>query len=455
MTAAPRLEPGLAPPHGSRPPRRGRALVGLVVILALVAGALVGVRLLHRGAPGAAGFTLRQTVGTEEVTDSRGSVWSPATDVHGGTVEQLGSAPAGTASPQLYEHYRQGVTDWTIPVPTPGRYAVDLLAPRIPGDSSGARVFDVLSGGDPLARDVDLATGPSASGVRHVTGEVQVRGKVLHLTFPTSRGLAVASAVQVSWTGGLGKPRTLLHDDFAGRAGAAPGDPWTRVQDPGPAGEGELEAYTADSSTSSLDGQGHLVLSALHQPTTTEGRATDYASAKLTTEGAFAFTYGHVEARMQVPSGRGLWPAFWAIGTDRPQVDWPRSGEIDVMEVLGRDPRTVHANVHGLGDQQDPTGWRGQRVSGTGTDHDTGTDLTTGFHTYAADVRPGAITFSIDGRPYFTAAEVDLRSGQEWPFDKPFYLIVNLAVGGTWGGAPDSSTPFPAKMVIDSIRVTS
>nr|WP_231134375.1 family 16 glycosylhydrolase [Motilibacter deserti] len=372
----------------------------------------------------------------------------------GGVEKQVASSVQGTANPALYQHYREGVAEWSVPVPGPGRYAVDVLVADFEPARTGARVFDVRVGDRVLAEGFDpAALSPDGTRALHVTGMVDVEGDKLQVSFDALAGKPIASALSVIGVGRTAETRALLDEGFEGPAGADPPAPWSRAT--GQGGGGELQSFTDDASNSALDGNGALAVVARKEPFLFDGGSTDYTSAKLTTEGSFAFTYGHVEARISLPGGRGLWPAFWAVGADRAQVDWPRSGEYDVMEVLGKDPTVVQAHVHGLGDDQDPRGWRDQPVSSLGLGFDTGQPLTDSWHVYAADVQPGAITFSVDGRPYFTAAAVDQRPGQDWPFDSPFYLILSMAIGGDWGGPPDGETEFPARMLVDRVLVTS
>lgn len=435
------------------------ALVALLLVMVLASTALVWQ--LNRGpeAPAGRGFETRMSAGTGQVADSRGEVWAAATGLTGGAEKQSDEQVEGTASPQVYQTYREGLWEWKVAVPGPGRYAVDLLLAELSGAAVGERVFSVIAEGggevQNLASDLDLAALPQgARRAHHVTGDVEVADRTLLLRFVPSVGMPVASALRVSWQGEA-EPQVLLDEQFDGEQGADPSETWQRTQAGGPSGDGELQAYLDSAASASLDGEGNLAITARKEPFLYDGGSADYTSGKVTTEGRFSFTFGRVEARARVPEGRGLWPAFWAVGADRAQVDWPRSGEYDVMEVLGSQPETVHAYVHGLGDEQDPKGWRDQPVSSVGRDYETGTPLHEDWHDFAADVRPGAITFSLDGEPYFTAAEVDLRGGQAWPFEKPFYLILNVAVGGSWGGPPDGSTEFPATMLVDWVRVTS
>ena len=205
-------------------------------------------------------------------------------------------------------------------------------------------------------------------------------------------------------------------------------DAWTPELGGGGWGDAQLQTYDAASAV--IEG-GQLVITAA----SAGGVVT---SARLITRGSFAFTYGLVEARIRVPAGGGLWPAFWMLGTDIDEVGWPACGEIDVMEVVS--PTVVHGTVHG-------PGFAGVGL-GVGASHFAGVALSDDFHVYGVRWEPSRITWLLDGSPYFSVSPSDLPA---WPFDHPFYLLLNLAVGGRWAqGAPS----LPAAMVVDWVRVT-
>jgi beta-glucanase (GH16 family) len=235
-------------------------------------------------------------------------------------------------------------------------------------------------------------------------------------------------------------------DEFTGAAGTKP-DPTRWVADVGGHGWGnqQLEYDTADTRNVSVDGRGRLAITA---STVTGGRtcwygACRYTSGRITTKARFSQRYGRLEAAMMIPCGAGLWPAFWALGTDIDTVGWPGSGEIDVMENIGTQPYTVHGTVHGPGYSG------GDAISGTTT---TPARLCDGFHVYSATWTPASITFSVDGRAYATATPSQTR-GNPWVFGHPFFLLLDLAVGGGWPGSPTSATAFPATLLVDWVRV--
>ncbi|WP_420368553.1 glycoside hydrolase family 16 protein [Curtobacterium sp. L1-20] len=228
--------------------------------------------------------------------------------------------------------------------------------------------------------------------------------------------------------------------DFDGPAGTAPDrSAWTNETGAGGWGNNELENYTDSRDNSALDGQGNLVITARREA---DG---SYTSARLTTQGKYTPQYGRVEARIQIPRGQGIWPAFWMLGADLPQVGWPNSGEVDVMENVGYEPATVHGTVHG-------PGYSGGQGITSSYQHPQGWSFADTFHTFAVDWKPGSITWSVDGVAYKTVTTADTGSNP-WVFDKPFFIVLNLAVGGNWPGYPDGTTQFPQQMKVDYVRV--
>ncbi|WP_181787941.1 glycoside hydrolase family 16 protein [Streptomyces phytophilus] len=241
-----------------------------------------------------------------------------------------------------------------------------------------------------------------------------------------------------------------FEDNFDGPAGSAVnGGKWL-IETGDNVNNHERQYYTAGNANAALDGQGNLVITARREnPGNYQcwyGRC-EYTSARLNTSGRFTTTYGHVETRMKLPRGQGMWPAFWMLGNDIGQVGWPASGEIDVMENVGFEPSTVHGTLHG-------PGYSGSGGIGGGYTLPGGQQFANGFHTFAVDWSPNEITWSVDGNVYQRRTPADL-GGRQWVFNKPFFLILNLAVGGYWPGDPDGSTSFPQQLVVDYVRVST
>ncbi|WP_018548611.1 ricin-type beta-trefoil lectin domain protein [Streptomyces sp. LaPpAH-108] len=240
---------------------------------------------------------------------------------------------------------------------------------------------------------------------------------------------------------------TTFSDTFDGPAGSAVNSSkWTQETGDN-VNNHERQYYTSGTNNAALDGQGHLVITAKKEnPNNYQCwyGTCQYTSARLNTSGKFNAQYGHVEARMKIPRGQGMWPAFWMLGTP---VNWPDSGEIDVMENVGFEPSTVHGTIHG-------PGYSGAGGIGAGYSLPSGQAFADAFHTFAVDWAPDSITWSVDGNVYQRRTPADL-GGKTWVFNKPFFLIMNLAVGGYWPGDPDGSTQFPAQLVVDSVSVTT
>ena len=241
-------------------------------------------------------------------------------------------------------------------------------------------------------------------------------------------------------------------DEFAGPAGAPPAATrWVAEVGGGGWGNQELQSYTARPQNAALDGAGHLAITARRETYTgPDGITRDFTSARLITKGRFTFRYGRVDARIKVPAGTGLLAQFWALGDDVWDVGWPESGEIDVMEVLGGRPRAVVGSLHGPLDNG--VAWASWARN---TETVAPTSLAAGYHTYSATWSATSISMALDGKTYASYTPADVPAGGRWVFDKPFFLVLNLAVGGVWPGAPAAATAFPARMLVDWVRVSA
>lgn len=228
-------------------------------------------------------------------------------------------------------------------------------------------------------------------------------------------------------------------DEFNGPANTLP-DPakWTYDLGAGGWGNKELETYTNQRENASLDGSGHLVITAIKT-------ASGYTSGRLKTQGKFTVQYGKVAARMKIPHGQGMWPAFWMLGNDIETAGWPKCGEIDIMENIGKEPSIIHGTIHG-------PGYSGAKSIGHQYELPDKA-LSEDFHVYAVEWSPEAITFLLDEKPYATVAPHDLPPGTNWVYNHPSFLLLNLAIGGDWPGNPDSTTQFPQSLVVDWVRV--
>jgi beta-glucanase (GH16 family) len=237
-----------------------------------------------------------------------------------------------------------------------------------------------------------------------------------------------------------------FRDEFTGPRGRGPSPRrWQRQVGGDGWGNDELQTYTGRPANARLDGRGHLVVEARPETYTgTDGITRDYTSARLRTWDAVRF--GRVEARIKVPWGQGIWPAFWTLGARRGEVDWPRGGEIDVMEAVN-DMSRVFGTIHG------PTRGPSESYS-VGGSRAVPRGLDVAWHRYAVEWRRGSVTWFLDGRRYFHVQRDDLTPGQQWRLDQPQRLLLNVAVGGVWPGSPDDGTPWPARMLVDWVRVS-
>ncbi|GGI97453.1 ricin-type beta-trefoil lectin domain protein [Streptomyces brasiliensis] len=258
---------------------------------------------------------------------------------------------------------------------------------------------------------------------------------------------AAIGPAQADAAGGVTAAAVTFSDTFDGPAGSAVDSSKWQIETGDNVNNHERQYYTSGNKNAALDGQGHLVITARREnPADYQCwyGTCQYTSARLNTSGKFTAQYGHVEARMKIPRGQGMWPAFWMLGTP---VNWPDSGEIDVMENVGFEPSTVHGTIHG-------PGYSGSGGIGAGYTLPNGQAFADAFHTFAVDWAPDSITWSVDGNVYQRRTPADL-GGKTWVFNKPFFLILNLAVGGYWPGDPDGSTQFPQQLVVDSVSVTT
>jgi beta-glucanase (GH16 family) len=264
---------------------------------------------------------------------------------------------------------------------------------------------------------------------------------------PRAAALVVATAL-AAVAGGCSRDgtapeeiRLLWEDDFDGPAGTLPDPSRWRFDIGTDWGNDQLEYDTDRAENVALDGSGNLAITAREE--SYEGSA--YTSGRINTRGLFSRARGRFEARMKLPVGQGLWPAFWLLGNDFGSVGWPACGEIDVMEYRGQEPNTVHGSLHGPGYSG------GGAITGRFILPGDGFDA--GFHVFAVEWEADRITWLVDGQVYQRRTPADLPSGARWVFDHPFFIILNLAVGGNFVGDPDASTQFPQTLLVDWVRV--
>lgn len=232
-------------------------------------------------------------------------------------------------------------------------------------------------------------------------------------------------------------------DEFDGQSGSAP-NPATWSYDIGRGqngwGNAELQHYTDRPENVALDGNGNLVITAINE----SFDGASYTSARIKSQGTISSLYGRFEARIKLPSGQGLWPAFWMLGENITSVGWPNCGEIDILELRGQEPNKVLGSVHGPGYSA------GNAISGSFTLPDGGFD--DDFHVFAVEWSEDRIDYFVDGNLYHTVTPSTVRG--DWVFNTDFFMILNVAVGGNFVGAPDNSTTFPQTMTVDYVRIS-
>ena len=249
----------------------------------------------------------------------------------------------------------------------------------------------------------------------------------------------IVLALTLSFTSMAQQCPTLVWSDEFDQATLNTAD-WNYDTGAGGYGNNELENYTNRPQNVSLS-NGKLIITALAESYQTE----NYTSGKIDTYGKQHFTYGRMEAKIKLPKTQGLWPAFWMMPEDSYYGSWPQSGEIDIMEEKGSDPTTVYGTIHYGTDPGAGHLYKGGTHSGID-------DLSDDFHIYAVEWKPDTISWYIDEINYYTVTKTDLGASA-WPFDKDFFIILNLAVGGNFGGNPNGSTVFPQTMEVDYVRV--
>ncbi len=283
--------------------------------------------------------------------------------------------------------------------------------------------------------------------------------RLLPLVFTCAFALAAASCarapgpiiyVTTPW-------RLAWSDEFDGPAGTRPDSSTWSYQtgdgcEQGICGWGnqEQETYTADTANAALDGQGHLAIIARRAAPgfTCQAAACRYTSARLIARRQRLAQPGRVEARIQLPEGQGLWPAFWMLGARDPDAPWPLKGELDIMENHGSNPRSTSSAVHGPGYSGKTPFVHDIQLANNGS-------FSAGFHLFAVEWDGTAVRFYVDNALHYTVSRQEVERHGAWVFDQPFSVLMNLAVGGTFDGNPLSDAILPATMLVDYVRVYS
>jgi beta-glucanase (GH16 family) len=320
-----------------------------------------------------------------------------------------------------------------------GALACSSTAASTPPPEAGSAGAPVSAAGAPISAagssgSVDVGGGGAQAG-SSTGGEVSTGGG------EPAAGAAGASGAAGTIVQGSPAGWTLTwSDEFDGDAGKqADSTKWKYTNAPSNVNN-ELEYYSNRPENSALDGMGHLLITSRKEAF--NGR--NYTSAKMTTQGLFSQKYGRLETRVQLPAGKGLWPAFWALGNNN--VGWPACGEIDIMETIGSELTINRGSLHGPGYSGDAALTAQFHLMG-------GSDLSQDFHTYAVEWAENVVRFYVDDMLYETRTPQDIP-GKQWVYNHDFYLLYNVAVGGQFPGNPDDSI-FPQTMTIDYVRVYS
>lgn len=234
----------------------------------------------------------------------------------------------------------------------------------------------------------------------------------------------------------------VWQDEFEGTS--IDKDKWEHEVNATGGGNNELQYYTDRKENSQVkDGALHII--ALREEYTGDEGTRYYTSARMRTAKKGDWKYGRIEVKAKIPYGQGLWPAIWMLPTDWEYGGWPRSGEIDIMEHVGYDPGTIHGSIH--------TEAYNHRIGTQKTAQTTVPDANDNFHVYVVEWTEDKIDIFVDTVKYFTFPNDHQGDYKTWPFDKEFHLILNVAVGGDWPGAPSPQTTFPKEMTVDYVRV--
>jgi beta-glucanase (GH16 family) len=265
--------------------------------------------------------------------------------------------------------------------------------------------------------------------VNQVTGTIQNQGTYISIDNAGYTSASNYAGMNLAWS-----------DEFSGKTLNASN--WTYETGGSGWGNNELEYYTNNTKNTFLTG-GYLVIEARNETVGTN----NYTSARLISKDKKTFTYGRIDIRAKLPKGQGLWPALWMLGNNISQsgFGWPACGEIDIMELLGQNPQMVYGTAH----------WG---IAGQASIHHGGNytlspgDFSSSFNVFSLQWDASKLTFLVNDISYYTVNKADVVGGS-YPFDKPFFFVLNVAVGGNWPGNPNSSTTFPQRMIVDYVRV--
>lgn len=269
---------------------------------------------------------------------------------------------------------------------------------------------------------------------------ITLKALLILAVFIACKGLDV---VPVNSTNEVLVARKLVWADEFDKVGLPDSTKWKYETGGNGWGNNELQFYTARRSENARVENGKLIIEARKEAY----QGKNYTSARLTTQGKQTWKYGRIEAMAKLPKGLGTWPAIWMLGKNIATADWPLCGEIDIMEHVGYDENVIHGTVHTEAYNHGKHTEKGDtlRVS----------NVTSAFHLYAIEWTENQIDFSVDNQKFYSVKKSDLGENvTEWPFDQPFFLMLNVAVGGNWGGKQGvDERIWPQRMEVDYVRV--
>lgn len=370
---------------------------------------------------------------------------------------------SGTAEPALFESLIEGPLTLELAIPN-GTYDATLFFAEPEHNPQPARTFDVLMQNELKIDSMDVMRyrdGQSRSALTVTLPDIVVQDEKLHMVLRPDSGDPLLSGLYLTSRNTEANTESdweLVWQELFEQP-ELDSAYWNVDEWPPGKVNNEDQAYTSEPKNLRVEA-GKLVIEAHHHPQS----AVAFTSARVHTLGKQDFRYGRLEVVAQLPGAQGTWPAIWLLpsdpfkyasncvaGTDwqgNRQCDaWPNSGEIDMMEHVGFEPGHVHGTVHSrayywvTGNQR-----KGRLIKPS---------VTKGFHLYAMEWQPDRIDMYVDGTRYFSYLRSNKPSWQDWPFDQPFHLILNLAIGGDWGraGGPIEREAFPQRMLVDSVRL--
>jgi hypothetical protein len=381
----------------------------------------------------------RLLVGQPAQLDAQGQLWTAGAQPVGGSNVRNSVTPINTYSPQLYRSARVGVRSWTVHVPRPGRYAFDLLEYVDTSSEAGSFRVTVSSGDDSEVLSRSFTTLDNQQ-VEHLIGSVNLGESRATFNFSPLSGRTAVSGLSLTSFGAVEAPRTLFDQKFTSAQDVTTfSSVWTPLA--GAHRDSGVETYITSPATEGINGQGDLYLKA------NAAQNGSFTSGEISSEGNLSFGYGEVSALLQLPSQNGMWPAFWAVGTNQKE-GWPGCGEIDIMEVYNGNPDQISSHLH-----TKPVG--GQSPSAY--DVSVGNTVTLpeapsqGFHWYRLIYQPGALSFAVDGVTRTVFAREDMESNFDWVFEgQRFFLLFDVAVLNDAAAGSGGSS----QMLVKEVRIT-